>query len=48
MQGPGDCVPCLFEGCDRRLDSDSRCLQGISVEQVVEAACSLLAGSLPD
>lgn len=48
LQGPGDCVPCLFEGCDRHLDSDSRCLKGISVEQVVEAACSLLAGSLRD
>jgi heptosyltransferase-3 len=40
-------VPCLFEGCDRHLDSVSRCLQDISVEQVVEAARSLLADSLP-
>ena len=43
IQGPGDCVPCLFEGCDRHLDSVSKCLQDISVERVVEAAREALA-----
>jgi heptosyltransferase III len=38
IQGPGDCVPCLLEGCDRHLDSISKCLQDISVEQVVDVA----------
>ncbi|MBS1142697.1 MAG: glycosyltransferase family 9 protein [Proteobacteria bacterium] len=42
IQGPGDCVPCLFEGCDRHLDSDSQCLLAITVEQVVEAARAAL------
>jgi heptosyltransferase-3 len=43
IQGPGDCVPCLFEGCDRHIDSISKCLQDISVERVVEAAREALA-----
>lgn len=43
IQGPGDCVPCLLEGCDRHLDSDSKCLQDISVELVVDAARKALA-----
>lgn len=47
IQGPGDCVPCLFEGCDRHLDSVSRCLQDITAEQVIETARSLLADSQP-
>jgi len=42
IQGPGDCVPCLLEGCDRHLDSDSRCLIDISVAQVTDAARQLL------
>ena len=42
IQGPGECVPCLFEGCDRHLDSDSQCLLAITVEQVVKAARSLI------
>jgi heptosyltransferase-3 len=47
IQGPGECVPCLFEGCDRHLDSDSQCLLRIGVEQVIEAARSFLADSRP-
>jgi heptosyltransferase-3 len=43
IQGPGDCVPCLLEGCDRHLDSVSKCLLDISVERVVEAAREVLA-----
>ena len=42
IQGEGDCVPCLFEGCDRHLDSTSKCLQEISVDRVVASAKGLL------
>lgn len=42
IQGPGNCVPCLLEGCDRHLNSSSRCLQEISVSQVICAAKTLL------
>lgn len=41
-EAPEGCVPCLLEGCGRSLDSDSRCLTGISVERVRTAACDLL------
>jgi len=41
-EAPEGCVPCLLEGCDRHLDSDSRCLLGISVERVRTAARDLL------
>lgn len=43
IQGTGDCVPCLFEGCDRHLDSVSKCLQGIGVERVIDAVREALA-----
>lgn len=43
IQGPGDCVPCLFEGCDRHLDSVSKCLQDIGVERVIDAAREALS-----
>jgi heptosyltransferase-3 len=42
LQGEGACVPCRLEGCDRHLDSESKCLTGISVERVTEAAAQLL------
>ena len=42
MQGSGDCVPCLLEGCDRNLDSSSRCLQEIDADNVIAAARALL------
>lgn len=47
IQGPGDCVPCLLEGCDRHLDSDSRCLLDIGVEQVVASVRAALADAYP-
>lgn len=43
IQGEGDCVPCLLEGCDRRLDSTSRCLLEISEARVIAAAQAMLA-----
>jgi heptosyltransferase-3 len=37
LQGEGDCVPCMEEGCDRRITSLSACLQGLPVEKVIAA-----------
>ncbi|MDE3009804.1 MAG: glycosyltransferase family 9 protein [Pseudomonadota bacterium] len=42
MQGPGDCVPCLLEGCDRHVDSRSRCLEELSVSQVAAAVAQAM------
>jgi heptosyltransferase-3 len=42
IQGPGDCVPCRLEGCDRHIDSDSDCLQNIGVATVIAAVETLL------
>jgi heptosyltransferase-3 len=43
LQGEGDCVPCLGEGCDRHINSLSDCLQQLPAGRVIEAACLLLA-----
>jgi heptosyltransferase-3 len=43
IQGQGDCVPCLLEGCDRSLTSLSRCLQEIPVAAVMKAVTELTA-----
>ena len=45
LQGPGDCVPCLLEGCDRHLDSGSDCLKVLTAEAVIQAAAVLLSGA---
>ena len=37
LQGAQACVPCLLEGCDRRIDSDSDCLLTMPVEKVLSA-----------
>lgn len=42
LQGEGDCVPCLGEGCDRHVDSLSDCLQTLSPDRVIQAAATLL------
>ncbi|HTN66899.1 MAG TPA: glycosyltransferase family 9 protein, partial [Burkholderiaceae bacterium] len=42
IQGPGDCVPCLQEGCDRHAGSSSLCLQRISVSSLITAARAML------
>jgi len=34
LQGKGDCVPCMEEGCDRHINSLSRCLQELPVASV--------------
>lgn len=41
IQGEGDCVPCLQEGCERHLDSHARCLDeldAVRVGQVLDQA----------
>jgi len=42
LQGEGDCVPCLHEGCDRHINSLSDCLQYLQAARVVAAAEQLL------
>ena len=43
LQGEGDCVPCLAEGCERHIKSLSECLQQLSVQRVIQAAETMLA-----
>lgn len=42
LQGPGDCVPCMLEGCHRHVDSGSDCLDQLTVATVAAAAHALL------
>lgn len=44
IQGEGECVPCLGEGCDRHLNSHSRCLDDLSPERVIAVIREVLAG----
>lgn len=37
VQGQGDCVPCLGEGCDKHVRSLSDCLQQMPASRVIEA-----------
>ena len=37
VQNPLPCLPCQLEGCERRLDSHSQCLDELSVGQVASA-----------
>jgi heptosyltransferase-3 len=37
LQGPGDCVPCHEEGCDRHIESYSDCLLRLPASLVIEA-----------
>jgi heptosyltransferase-3 len=43
LQGEGDCVPCLAEGCGRHVHSFSECLQQLAYGRVIEAAKQVLA-----
>jgi heptosyltransferase-3 len=43
VQNPLLCLPCQQEGCDRRLDSRSQCLDELTVAQVVSAVDEALA-----
>jgi heptosyltransferase-3 len=37
LQGQAECVPCMEEGCDRHINSLSRCLQEMSASRVIVA-----------
>jgi heptosyltransferase III len=43
VQNPLLCLPCQQEGCDRRRDSHSQCLDTLTVAQVVSAVDEALA-----
>ncbi|MDX2251416.1 MAG: putative lipopolysaccharide heptosyltransferase III [Nitrospira sp.] len=43
LQGAGECVPCLAEGCGRHVNSVSDCLQNLPVDRVIQAAEQMLA-----
>jgi heptosyltransferase III len=43
VQNPLPCLPCRQEGCERRLDSYSQCLDELSVAQVTSAVDQALA-----
>ncbi len=40
IQGSGTCVPCLQEGCDRHVNSESDCLRQLGSEQIARAIFS--------
>ncbi|MBU9550915.1 glycosyltransferase family 9 protein [Burkholderia multivorans] len=42
LQGEGSCVPCLNEGCERRVESLSECLTTLGAARVIRAASELL------
>lgn len=43
VQNPLPCLPCTFEGCERRIDSPSICLDELKTEQVLAAVDRALA-----
>ena len=45
VQNPLPCLPCQQEGCERRLESYSRCLDELSAGQVLTAIEQALAGA---
>lgn len=45
LQGRAACAPCLLEGCERRLDSLSDCLQQLPAARVIAAAQQRLAAT---
>lgn len=42
LQGEGDCVPCMEEGCDHHKGSLSICLQKLPTRRVIDALSELL------
>ena len=47
VQGQGDCVPCLQEGCDRHPDSHAQCLDELSAQRVIDVVEQVLAERVP-
>jgi len=37
LQGEGECVPCKEEGCEKRVDSFSACLQNLTISTVLNS-----------
>jgi len=48
VQNPLPCLPCQNEGCERRIDSYSRCLDQLSPRQVLTAVDQALASARAD
>jgi heptosyltransferase III len=48
LQGEGPCVPCRQEGCDRHVESYSRCLTELDASRVIAAAAELLGLPQPE
>lgn len=42
LQGSGECVPCMEEGCERHIASLSACLQNLPAASAIEAVRELL------
>jgi heptosyltransferase-3 len=47
VQNPQPCLPCQREGCERHIESYSRCLDELSVGQVLTAADLALKAAVP-
>jgi heptosyltransferase-3 len=47
VQNPLPCMPCQLEGCLRRLDSHSQCLDELPASQVITAIDQALASDIP-
>jgi heptosyltransferase-3 len=47
VQNPLHCTPCTFEGCERHIESHSRCLDELTADQVVAAVDQALAINAP-
>ena len=42
LQGLGDCVPCLLEGCERHINSASACLDLLPAQRVIDTVARVL------
>ena len=45
VQGAGPCVPCRNEGCDKHLESESKCLTTMSPDTVIAALDEVMQSS---
>jgi heptosyltransferase-3 len=45
VQGEGDCVPCLGEGCDKHPDSRAQCLDELPAQRVIDVVEQMLSES---
>jgi heptosyltransferase-3 len=43
LQGLSDCVPCYLEGCDKHINSRSKCLDELPASRVIDAIKALLS-----